>query len=569
MKKTAFISVFNKPGIDKFAKDLTDLGWEIMSSSGTAKFLKENGVACKDLADLVGEPILGHRVVSLSREFYAMLLSRPDNAEDMAELAKLKLPLISLVCCDMYPLAEEIEKHTHLDIGCPLGHPMSKCIESVIEKTDIGGPTMLRAAAKGGRIVVCDTDDREKVINWLKDGEPNGEAFKKELAAKAEYTVAKYCMASAEYLSQGKLSGFLGEEALVCKYGENAWQTPAFLFKTETTDLLALAHGNFNRLSGETLSYNNLVDLDRLLQTMTHIAAGFDFNNKKIPNIAIGVKHGNPCGVAIGNNSIEVLENMLIGDLRAIFGGLVVVNFPIGEKEANTLLTFKMPEGRRRLLDGIFAPEFTGTAVEKLKRKGDKCRFLANPALAALKYTSLDFTPRFRNVRGGFLKQPNYTFVPNMKEAIVEGDKNIMKKERTMADLILAWAIGSTSNSNTITIVRDGKLLGDGVGQQDRVGAAKLAIQRADDAANALDLVVGLPLGSPTTKLADLSGAVAYSDSFFPFPDGPRVLIDRGIKIIFATSGSVNDKEVIESCKQQGATLVMFPDKVARGFAWH
>src|SRR3989344_896957 len=140
MKKVAFISVFNKQGIDKFAKGLVDLGWEIMSSSGTAKFLKENGIPCTDLASFVGEPILGHRVVSLSREFYAMLLSRLDNDEDMNELKKLKLPYISLVCCDMYPLAEEIAKK-------------DSTLESVIEKTDIGGPTMLRAAAKGGRIV--------------------------------------------------------------------------------------------------------------------------------------------------------------------------------------------------------------------------------------------------------------------------------------------------------------------------------------------------------------------------------------------------------------------------------
>ena len=135
-----------------------------------------------------------------------------------------------------------------------------------------------------------------------------------------------------------------------------------------------------------------------------------------------------------------------------------------------------------------------------------------------------------------------------------------MKKENIVVDLILAWAIGCTSNSNTIAIVRDGKLLGNGVGQQDRVGAAKLAISRADDAASALY--------NSDTK-ANLANSVVYSDSFFPFSDGPQVLIDRGIKIIFATSGSVNDGDVIKSCVEQGATLVLFPDKTARGFAWH
>jgi len=547
VKKVAFISVFNKEGVEKFAKGLVDLGWEIMSSSGTAKYLKDNGVSCTDLSSFVGEPILGHRVVSLSREFYAMLLARYDNEEDKKELEKLNLPFISLVCCDMYPLIEEIEKK-------------DTTYEKVLEKTDIGGPTMLRAAAKGERIVVCDKNDREKVLKWLQDDEIDAKIFKRALAAKAEYIVSKYCMASAEYLSDGKYSGLIGEATSICKYGENAWQTPAMLFKTYTTDTLAMANKNFKRVAGEPMSYNNMADLDRLLQTITHIAGGFDLNTKKVPFIAVGVKHGNPCGAAIGEDSSEVLEKMLSGDLRAIFGGLIMTNFKIGEKEADTLLTFKMPEGKRRLLDGIFAPEFEENAIEKLKRKGDKCRFLANEALKNLSSNSLDKSFRFRYLRGGFLKQPNYTFVPNIKEATVEGDQNIIKQDQIIVDLILAWAIGCTSNSNTITIVKNGKLIGNGVGQQDRVGAAKLAISRADDAASVLE---------EKNIKADLVGAIAYSDSFFPFPDGPKVLIERGIKIIFTTSGSVNDKDVIESCKVEGATLIMFPDKVARGFAWH
>jgi len=195
-----------------------------------------------------------------------------------------------------------------------------------------------------------------------------------------------------------------------------------------------------------------------------------------------------------------------------------------------------------------------------LARKKGKCRIVINPNLAHISADSIDKKERIRYIRDGFLTQPNYTFVPNIKDATVEGDLEKIKQKQTVADLILAWAIGSTSNSNTITIVKDGKLLGNGVGQQDRVGAAKLAIQRADDAANALD--------EKNTK-ADLSDTVAYSDSFFPFPDGPKTLTDRGIKTIFTTSGSINDKDVIESCKREGATLVMFPDKVARGFAWH
>jgi len=559
MQKTALISVYNKTDIEKFAKELVNLGWKIISSGGTAKYLSDAGIKVTDVAEITGmPPILDHRVVTLHPKIFGGLLAE-NTPEHLSELEKYGIPYIDLVCVDLYPLEEETKNP-------------NATRESVIEKTDIGGPTIIRSSAKGGRIVVCDKDDRKKVLDWLKDEEPDAESFKRTLAAKAEYTVAKYCMTSAEYLSGGKFSGFLGEEALICKYGENAWQTPAFLFKTKTADPLALAHSNFKRLSGEPLSYNNLADLDRLLQTMTHIAAGFDFNNKKVPKIAIGVKHGNPCGVAVGDNSLNVLEKMLEGDLRAIFGGLIMVNFPIGEEEANTLLTFKMPEGRRRLLDGIFAPEFAGTAVEKLKRKGDKCRFLANPALAILDRTSLDISPRFRYVRGGFLQQPNYTFVPNLSKTPF--DKSVSRGvfDSTLKDVMLAWAIGCTSNSNTITLVKDGKLLGNGVGQQDRVGAAKLAIFRADDAvAFAKNLDIGCPLGHPMSKLAeaDLENAVAYSDSFFPFPDAVEVLINRGIKTIFSTSGSVNDEKIIELCKNKGVNLILIPDAEARGFYQH
>ena len=560
MQRVAFVSVFNKKGVDKFARDLIHLGWEIMSSSGTAKFLKDSGIACTDLASLVGEPILGHRVVSLSREFYAMLLSRPDNREDMEELKKLKLPFISLVCCDIYPLAEEIAQN-------------DATLEKVIEKTDIGGPTMLRAAAKGGRIVICEKDDREKVLNWLKNGEEDAENFKRKLAAKAEYIVAKYCLVSAEYLSRGTYRGILGERQSECCYGENAYQAPSFVYQDNSGPF---SPDKFKLLTETPLSYNNFCDRDKILQVITHLSAGLELNCEKYPPyIAIAVKHGNACGAGIGEEPIEALAKMIEGDIRAIHGGSVFTNFKIEESEAEWLIHHKIEGENRRLLDTVTAPDFSDVAIEILARKKGKCRIVANPNLAHLSPDTVDERERVRHIRDGFLTQPNYTFVPNISEATIEGDlENLsaragVKKEQITADLILAWAIGSNSNSNTITIVKNGKLLANGVGQQDRVGAAKLAIQRADDAAKALLQGQSLKEFPQGLSFADLSGAVAYSDSFFPFPDGPQTLIGRGIRTIFATSGSVNDKNVIEFCKERGATLIMFPDKVARGFAWH
>jgi len=327
------------------------------------------------------------------------------------------------------------------------------------------------------------------------------------------------------------------------------------------------------------MSYNNICDVDRMIQTMTHIGAGFEKNFETVPHIAIGVKHGNSCGVGVAevgprqglgptSAEIEAVDKMLEGDLRAIFGGSVMLNFPVDEKIAEELIHKHISEGRR-LLDIVAAPSFTDEAIEILSRKKGKCRLLVNPAISQAGINALDSHKRFRYVRGGFLEQPNYTFVPDLTRQDLVG----------LQDIILAWAIGSTSNSNTITLVKNGRLYGNGVGQQDRVGAAKLAIFRADDATkfafglqqNSRVFTRQNPTGSDADSnfTADLQNAVAYSDSFFPFPDAVEVLIDRGIKTIFSTSGSVNDGKIIELCKSKGVNLVMLPDKEARGFYQH
>ncbi len=532
--KTALISVYNKDGIVEFAEELHKLGFDILASGGTAKKLTEAKLPVRDVSELVGgKAILGHRVVTLSREVHAGLLAQ-DNKEDRAELEKMGVPFIDLVCVDLYPLKEEIKNK-------------KSTRESVIEKTDIGGPTMLRSAAKGRRIVVSDPADRMRVLEWLKRKEPEKETFITGLCAKAEAVVAEYCLWSARYHSQGGYDGFLGREAQQCLYGENAWQTPAALFAREADDPLAIA--NFELVAGTAPSYNNLCDLDRMLQTATHIAAAFDVNAKKVPLIAVGAKHGNACGAAIGTDPEAVLKAMLEGDLRAIFGGLVLTNFPITEKAAETLLTHKMSANQRRLLDGVIAPDFKPEAVKALSRKGDKCRFLKNPALGKLSKETMDSASRFRYVRGGFLKQPNYNLVIDLSGPNIEKIGELTPQR--VADLLLAWAVGSTSNSNTVALVRDGMLVGNGVGQQDRVGGCELAIKRAKDA------------GHETVE------AVAYSDSFFPFTDGPKALADAGISAVFASSGSVKDEEVKKFCREQGMTLVLVPDKLGRGFFGH
>ncbi len=531
MKPTALISVFNKHGILEFARELEALGWDLLSSGGTAKHLLAGGVKTRDVAELVGgNAILGHRVVTLSREVHAGLLAR-HIPEDEAEMEKLGIPYIDLVCVDMYPLEAEIAKP-------------EATRESVIEKTDIGGPAMLSSGAKGRRIVICDPADRMRVINWLKEGKPNEEEFITQLCAKADGVIAGYRLASARYHSQGAIDGLVGTRVAACKYGENAWQTAAGLYSPGSSDPLAL--NKFELVQGIPPSFINLRDVDRMLQTMTHIAAGFDVNRGKVPLMAVGVKHGNPCGTAWDTSKDRALACMVEGDLRALFGGFVMVNFAIDAVHADLLLMHST-NGQRRILDGIVAPEFAPKAVAMLKRKGDKCRLLVNPKLADLNRNSLDRANRLRYVRGGFLAQPNYTFVLELDKLARHG---FCTREQEN-DIMLAWAIGSTSNSNTITLVKNGMLIGNGVGQQDRVGAAKLALQRACDAGH------------------DVHGAVAYSDSFFPFPDGPTVLAEAGIKVILASSGSINDQKTIDACAKHGVTLLMIPDAEGRGFFGH
>lgn len=558
-QKTALISVYNKEGITDFAKSLVDLGWKIISSGGTAKHLSDVGIPVTDVAEITGMPaILSHRVVTLHPKIQGGLLAL-NTPEHLAELEKYGIPWIDMVCVDLYPLEDEIKNP-------------NATRESVIEKTDIGGPTMIRSGAKGRRITICNIADRTKVIEWLKNSEPDREEFLNNLAAKAEFIIARYCATSGWYHSGGKYKSIFGEEVAECAYGENAYQKPAGLYANGHGDSLAIS--NWQLVAGNPLSYNNICDLDRMMQTMTHIGAGFEKNFGLVPQIVIGAKHGNACGVGIGADEIEAVDKMLQGDLRAIFGGSVMLNFPVDEKIADELI-HKYSGEVRRLLDVVASPSFSPEAVEILSRKKGKCRLLVNKNIEKAGMNSIDMELRHRYVRGGFLLQPNYTFVPEFARTVLA--KDVLK------DIVLAWAIGSTSNSNTITIVKDGRLYGNGVGQQDRVGAAKLAIFRADDAAKfAKEQQINFDSGrfrpegggkqqnlSVAQEKADLENAVAYSDSFFPFTDGVEVLVNRGIKTIFSTSGSVNDEKTIELCKNKGINLIMLPDSEARGFYQH
>lgn len=558
-KPNALISVYDKNGIEDFAKNLHELGWNVYASGGTAQKIKDAGVPVTDVAELAGGgAILGHRVVTLSREVFAGILADTGGANnkqdtaDIKELKELGIPVIDLVCVDMYPLEEEIAK--------PGVKP-----SNVIEKTDIGGPTMLRAAAKSRRIVLSVAEQRQEVIDWLKAGKPNEIEFLEQLAARAEYEVTRYILSSTKYLNGTDVSGFVARKLAPTKYGENPYQADAGLYADNRVAVDSLGLDQFHHVQGTELSFINETDIDCLVNTATHIAAGFAKNFGAVPALAVGVKHGNACGAAVAKTLPEAVAKMLEGDTRAIFGGVVIVNGEIDKAVATTLRSHAMPEGQKRLLDGVIGSSVTDDALTILNRA--KLRVVVNPALDTLTEASLDVARKMRPVRGGVLEQPNYSFVFDLSADYIETFGKVSEAQKR--DLILGWAVGSTSNSNTITLVKEGMVIGNGVGQQDRVGAGQLALSRTTTELPKVKVTGDKLTITVTLDTRKVAGAVAYSDSFFPFPDGPQLLADAGIKAILTSLNTDKHREILRGLADQGVGVLAGPDPVVRGFAKH
>lgn len=330
------------------------------------------------------------------------------------------------------------------------------------------------------------------------------------------------------------------------RYGENPQATAELIASDVQTEdalsILNLQNPDGSPLDYSAMSYINVSDTDRLLNTLVNIAAGFERNGGNVPSIAVAVKHGHICGGAYGDTPQEATTKMYEGDKRAIFGGFIMCNYTI---DAGVMQSMLDAAGGRTFLAGIVAPEITEEAVALMPKQKRKCLLITLPALDSLGVDSLDKTKKRRIVRGGYMEETEVKFIPNFAE--MAPDVN----DETKSDLVLAWGVGSTSVSNTITLVKNNMIIGNGVGQQDRVGACALAIKRASDAEH------------------ELNGCVAYSDSFFPFTDGVEMLADAGVKTIFATSGSVKDKEVIKFAQDRGINYITAPDKVARGFFGH
>lgn len=329
-------------------------------------------------------------------------------------------------------------------------------------------------------------------------------------------------------------------------YGENPYMTPAGLYTTGGD--YPLAFSKYKQIEGNPVGLVGYTDFTWLTQIITHVAAGFALNFGQIPYIAVAVKHGNACGLAVGGNKAEVIHKMATGNELSLFGGVVMTNFALTDQLARVLTTATSSQFVRRF-DGIYAPSVSKAALARVTRTTGKCRVFVNPALGKLSADSLDTTPRRIQGPGGeYALQPNYTFVLNIHKSKSYGGTAFYEH---LIDMVLGWAVGCVSNSNTIALVRDGQLLALAVGQKDRVGAAELAIEIATKAGH------------------DLAGAVAYSDSFFPYEDGPEVLAKAGIKMLFSSAGADREAKVIEAYTALGGTMLLQPDKEVRGFSKH
>lgn len=542
MKKIALLSVFNKQGIVGFAQKLIAHGYEIWSSGGTAKMLSEHGVPVTDVATLVGKPILGHKVVTLSRQIHAALLCDLENESEVAELKAEGISPIHLVCCDLYPLQQAIAEQ--------------KLLSEVVALTDIGGPTMISSAAKAGRIVVCDFEDRERTLVWLEKGMPNASTFLQELRAKADLVVSMYRMLSASYHSHGTYQGSFSEKTKSLRYGENPHQGNAALYAPLAGEKDQLGFYNFDQIEGAEPSLINHTDLSAATNVLNLAALTLTTNGlwSNDTYIAVVVKHGTPCGFgyAVGNKT-QALKNMVAGDPQAAFGGAVVTNFPLDYEDGMLLKNHLLTAGQKRIYDLIAVPALTDDTVTLLARKDDKCRIFTNSYLKGIHLIPMPTEQVERQIRGGKVMCNASQLVLDMQSPKVDVtlNKNEEFNPTSLADLCIAHAICATSKSNTITFVKDGVLLANASGQQSRVHCAKLA----------------------TAKLKEFHpevfGFTAASDSFFPAEDGVEVIIRAGAGTIFTTTGSKADEKVMAMIALNKIRLVTMKDSEGRLFYGH
>ena len=505
----ALISVSDKTGVVEFAKGLVALGWEILSTSGTMKLLKESGVPVTSVSDVTGFPeICDGRVKTLHPKIHGALLARRDIPEHMKELKDNDIETIDLVCVNLYPFRETIAKP---DVT----------MEDAVEHIDIGGPSMLRSSAKNWEsvTVVCNPADYETILSEIKAGGNTTRETRLQLSAKAYTHTAEYDMAISTYMrAQAGLPEKLFLEYDLkqeLRYGENPHQEAKF-FASTVKEPFSLATAE--QLNGKELSYNNIQDANATL----NIAREFD------EPFCVGVKHMNPCGSATGKTIAEAWKKAYEADKTSIFGGIVAANREIDLETAQMLKPI--------FLEIVMAPSFAPDALELLCTKKN---------LRVLKVDmSKDNTVRkqYVSMNGGMLVQDR-----DINTKPVAADQCVTELKPTaeqLADMEFAWKIVKHVKSNAIVVAKGGMTYGVGAGQMNRIGSAEIALKQAQNTLK------------EEGKDIMTEGLVLASDGFFPFNDCVALAAEYGIKAIVQPGGSIRDEDSIKLADEKGITML-------------
>jgi phosphoribosylaminoimidazolecarboxamide formyltransferase/IMP cyclohydrolase len=498
----ALISVFDKTGVDELARGLADLGWEIVSSGGTASYLEELGVDVQRVEEVTQAPeLLEGRVKTLHPRIHAGILARRDRSDDVATLDEHEIEPFDLVCVNLYPFAQVVARRGVQE-------------QEAVEMIDIGGPSMLRAAAKNFAHVapVCRSDQYAQVLEELRATGAVSLGTRRALAVQAFATTAAYEAAIARWFAE--LDTFPDSfipaftKVLELSYGENPHQRAAYYAETGArTHLLS----RVERLSGKELSYNNLNDLS---------AARLLLREFTLPACVI-VKHANPCGVSVAATIEEAYAKAFAADPKSAYGGVVVLNRAVGPALAEQLSA--------QFVEVLLAPEYDDAALPMLAEKST--RVLVDEERRRAEMGERDY----KRVIGGLLVQDRDLDVQDREGMnAVAGDPS----EAQWGDLLFAWRVCKHVTSNAIVIVKGLQTIGIGAGQQSRVDAVRIAIEKAKEHGH------------------DLRGSALASDAFFPFADGPELALAAGVVAIIQPGGSKRDAEVVQAANAADATMI-------------
>jgi len=504
MAGLALISVSDKTGLDGFVRGLQDLGWKILSTGGTARALRTAGCEVLDVSEHTGFPeILGGRVKTLHPHVFAGILAAQSD-EHQATLAEMGIPSIDLVVVNLYPFRETVARDD-VDLG------------EAVEQIDIGGPSLLRAAAKNHfRVtVVVDPEDYPRVIDEIAAGGTT-ESTRRDLAVKVYRHTAAYDAAIAAHLprlmgaDRPAAAAGVAAELLTCsesllRYGENPHQWGILLRNEPASGLAGAA-----QIQGKALSYNNLGDATGAWRLVWDLPS---------PGVAV-IKHANPCGVGLDDSMAEAFLKARATDPVSAFGGVIAANREVDAAFAELVV--------EQFAEVVVAPGYDAAARGIFARKKNLRVLEAEPAAAGGLVV--------RDVDGGFLIQA--------ADSGWGGEERDVATERRPTDaeeraLELAWRVVKHVASNAIVVGAEDQILGIGAGQMSRVDAAKIAVAKAGEMGH------------------DLAGCVAASDAFFPFPDGVEALSEAGVRAVIQPGGSIRDKDVVETCDRLGIAMVM------------